>query len=232
MMGRTHALSGAVAYAALAPLLHATPTQVAVGAVCTAGAALLPDLDHPRASATRALGPVTMGAGWLVRTLSGGHRHGSHSLVGIGAFAAIGWLCSLGEFASMAALWVLASLAVRAFRRRDPIAERVLVAVVMAGGAWWLVSHYDLHAWFLPLSIGLGATAHLLGDAMTEQGIRPLWPVSRWHMRIATIDTGKGVEKYAVVPVLWLGLAVLLWRAAGPALITTLNPVHLIGATS
>lgn len=231
MEGKTHALSGAVTYAALAPLLHATPVQVAVGAVCTAGAALLPDLDHPKASATRALGPVTMGVGWVVRTLSGGHRHGSHSLVGIGVFAAAGWLCSLGDYASMAALWVLASLAVRAFRSRDPIAERVIVAVVTAAGAWWLVSHYDLHAWFLPLSAALGAAAHLLGDAMTEQGIRPLWPVSRWHMRIATIDTGKGVERFLVVPVLWLGLALLLWRAAGPGLIHTLNPITLTGGT-
>ena len=203
-----------------------------MGAVCTAGAALLPDLDHPEASATRALGPVTMAVGWVVRHLSGGHRHGSHSLAGIAVFAAVGWLCSMGDVATMAALWVLAALAARAFRRHDPIVERLVVAVATAAGAWWLVSSHGLHPWFLPLSIGLGAAAHLLGDAMTEQGIRPLWPVSRWHMRIATIDTGKGVEKYAVVPVLWAGLALLLWRAAGPALITTLNPIHLIGAAS
>lgn len=199
--------------------------------MCTAGAALLPDLDHPKASATHALGPVTMAVGWVVRLLSGGHRRGSHSLVGIGAFAALAWLASLGDVASMAALWVLASLAVRAFRSRDPVIERLIVAVGTAAGAWWLVSHYNLHPWFLPLATGLGAATHVLGDACTEQGIRPLWPVSRWRMRLATIDTGKGVERWVVVPVLWLGLAVLLWRAAGPCLIHALYPIALAGGS-
>lgn len=229
MMGRTHALSGAVAYAAVAPLAHATPVQVAVGAVCTAGAALLPDLDHPKASATHTLGPLTMAVGWVVRLVSGGHRRGTHSVLGAAGFAALGWLASLGDYASMAALWLLAALAVRALRGRDPIVERLVVAVASAGTAWWLVTHYNLHPWFLPLAIGLGATAHILGDAMTEQGVRPLWPVSRWRMRIATIDTGKGVERWLVVPVLWLGLAVLLWRAAGPGVLATINPTTLTG---
>jgi membrane-bound metal-dependent hydrolase YbcI (DUF457 family) len=119
MLGRDHALSGAVAFTAAAPLLHATGIiPVAAGAVLTAGAALLPDLDHPRSSAARTLGPVTRALAWVIARLSGGHRHGTHSLAGIAAFTAVvamtaGWSlrhslsCPADPFTGPAQRWVL-----------------------------------------------------------------------------------------------------------------------------
>ncbi|TDB73790.1 hydrolase, partial [Micromonospora sp. KC721] len=64
VMGRSHALSGAVTWlggCALAAGLGARPAvgTVVVGAAVTAGAALLPDLDHPGSVVARSLGPVT-----------------------------------------------------------------------------------------------------------------------------------------------------------------------------
>jgi hypothetical protein len=60
MMGRSHALSGAAAFVAAAPLLdwvtNIGPLELAAGAVVTAGASMLPDLDHPSSTIARTFG--------------------------------------------------------------------------------------------------------------------------------------------------------------------------------
>ncbi|TDC01692.1 hydrolase [Micromonospora fluostatini] len=72
MMGRSHALSGAVAWLAVcagwreatdAGLVDTAPggVVVAAGAAVAAGYALLPDIDHPDSTIARSLGPVTRG---------------------------------------------------------------------------------------------------------------------------------------------------------------------------
>ena len=66
MMGRTHALTGWCAGLALAPAVGAGSVHKAViFAATTAGFALLPDLDHPGASASRLLGWLTGALSWL-----------------------------------------------------------------------------------------------------------------------------------------------------------------------
>lgn len=117
MLGRDHALSGAVAFTAAAPLLHATGIiPMAAGAALTAGAALLPDLDHPSSTAARSLGFLTRTFAWTLARVSGGHRHGTHSLLGIAAFTAAvtvtaRWSlrhslsCAADPFASPASQW-------------------------------------------------------------------------------------------------------------------------------
>lgn len=59
MMGSTHALMGGVAGALIAPALSFGPFMTVASVVITAGAALVPDLDHTNSSATLAHGPVT-----------------------------------------------------------------------------------------------------------------------------------------------------------------------------
>src|SRR3984957_3885242 len=91
MLGRDHALSGAVVFAALAPSLHVTVAHLAAGVVLTAGAGVLPDIDHPDSTISRSFGFLTEWFAWLVDRVSGGHRHGTHSLVGIAVFTATAW---------------------------------------------------------------------------------------------------------------------------------------------
>jgi hypothetical protein len=64
MMGHSHAVSGTTVWLAGAAGLAAagwpeSPWHVVAGTVVCAGAALLPDLDHPSATIVLALGPVT-----------------------------------------------------------------------------------------------------------------------------------------------------------------------------
>jgi len=47
MLGHDHALSGALAFAVVAPLLPVSGIQLAVAVTLTAGAGVLPDLDEP-----------------------------------------------------------------------------------------------------------------------------------------------------------------------------------------
>src|SRR2546428_7670412 len=54
--------------------------------VASALRAVLPDIDHPDGSVAYSFGFVTKGFAWLIEHVSGGHRHGTHSLAGIAAF--------------------------------------------------------------------------------------------------------------------------------------------------
>src|SRR5262249_62228368 len=81
MLGHDHALSGALAFVAVAPLLPVSGTQLAVAAALTAGAGILPDLDEPGSTIARTFGFLTGSFAWIVHQLSGGHPKGTHSLL-------------------------------------------------------------------------------------------------------------------------------------------------------
>ena len=81
MMGRDHALSGAFVFAALATTLHVNDAHLAAGVALCAGAGVLPDIDHQDTSISSSFGFLTEGFSRLVAMLSGGHRHGTHSIV-------------------------------------------------------------------------------------------------------------------------------------------------------
>lgn len=51
-----------------------------VGSLVCAGAALLPDIDHPKARISNSFGPLTRGLAHFVETIAGGHRHMTHTL--------------------------------------------------------------------------------------------------------------------------------------------------------
>ena len=81
MMGKSHALSGAVGWlggcAALVAAGHPPrPLSVVAGAVVSAGFALLPDIDHPGSTVARTLGPLTRTLSRVVSGLSAGVRPG------------------------------------------------------------------------------------------------------------------------------------------------------------
>lgn len=82
MRGKTHALSGAVAWLAVAPLTTHSPGLAAVSFVPAIWGAYGPDMDHPRATWAHSV----PGGEWWARVAArtfGGHRMGTHSLVSI-----------------------------------------------------------------------------------------------------------------------------------------------------
>lgn len=224
VLGNTHALSGAVvALAAAVPLgavLHLEPSTVALSVVTAAGAALLPDLDHRHATAARAFGPITWILARIVEAISGGHRHATHSLLGVGVFsAAAAWAAHVRGWPLAVLLALCVGLADRALLprakpRRDgrltwgDIAG--LAHAAAAGVVGYQLAYSTLDMAVVPYAVAVGVLAHIAGDCLTERGVPWLWPHPRRY-RLASIDTGKAVETWVVVPALYAALAVIVY---------------------
>jgi membrane-bound metal-dependent hydrolase YbcI (DUF457 family) len=211
VLGKDHALSGAVAFAALAPLaVNVTGPELALGTVLTAGAALLPDLDEPGSTISRGAGFLTMGFAHVVRWAARGHRRGTHSLLGAAAFtglAFLGVITAPGRILLLAFLALMISCALRASRavrghRPD------IVGLAAAAGLYF--GHVNLA--FAPACVLLGVLSHILGDMATHGGCPLLWPVSDrdFHDTPLAFTTGKLFESAIVTPVLVISLAAAL----------------------
>lgn len=109
MMGGSHAISGAAVWLATATLVPGSlmireldPLGITVGALVCAGAALLPDADHPSATIANSI-PVfgKIGAN-AISGMVGGHRHGTHSLLAIPTIVLLAWLM---QFAVVTVDW-------------------------------------------------------------------------------------------------------------------------------
>lgn len=205
-MGGTHATSGAVLFLKVAPVLpwSMSPWEMAVGTCAAAGAALLPDLDHPNSSIAHALGPITGVLTHVVSTISGGHRQGTHSLLGVAVFGAITALFGLGH-PLLLGVWVafliaIASATVNLRLARSTTLHVIVCVTAIAGllsGAWINPPNPDL----IVAAVCVGVTAHILGDMLTEPGCPPLWPIP-FRIALALVRTDGPLERYVVHPVL------------------------------
>jgi membrane-bound metal-dependent hydrolase YbcI (DUF457 family) len=241
VLGNTHALSSAAVFLAAAfPVSHyvhhLTPLTAAVGTIVAAGAGLLPDLDHPQATPARAFGPISQAASRFIAAVSGGHRHATHSKWGLlvcGILAAGAYLTS---WTLMFVIWACMGLGVRALwkhprnrpnGRLDYGDVAGLVHAGIAGFIAYRLTHSGVDLSVIPFAVTLGYAVHLLGDSMTESGIPWDYPDMTPH-RIASIDTGKAVERWVVVPLLYAGIGTVIVTTHGtwiPALL------HTIGAS-
>lgn len=210
-MGRTHSATGALAGLLVGRLigLDTLPELLPFAAV-TAGYALVPDLDHPQATATRILGPVTEWLSRRVRALSawayrstmgprdrpgaGPHRCATHTTVGAVVLGALCAVTTLVGGPVMVAVWLGFGLALGA----DRLGRVVLVAYAVGVSAWLpgvLATHGSVvaaasaalsaSAGWLGVAVALGSLIHSIGDAMTRSGAPLLWPLlirgQRWY---------------------------------------------------
>jgi len=205
---------------------------LATGIALSAGAGLLPDIDHPDSSVALSFGFLTNGFSWLVEKLSGGHRHGTHALIGVAVFtlgalsaahyqvlaprAAFSWLAvPAGVY-----LALLYSAALRALKigghHGDLIGIGGAVVTIYTGSD--LLTLTPWHVPMLALATALGCGAHIAGDELTHGGCPLLYPVSghEFHLlpRPLQITTAKVAETYAIFPLLALALALAVWHAA------------------
>ena len=212
MMGPHHAACGAAAWVAIttqvhldlapltaavgwgpssidlgAPLLHSSPLGIVAGALVTAGAALLPDADHPSATIAHSLPPVSRLVCEGIGVVAGGHRNGTHSLLGVAAFTAVAWAAGrwTAVFPGVGTIHLgagIVSLLLVAFAakvlgifpegvRRIPW----LVAVPLAAFIAVFAPHEQ--NWF-PLAVALGSSVHIAGDMLTTGGCNLLWPIA------------------------------------------------------
>lgn len=212
MMGYSHATSGSTAFAATAaaaPLagIHPHLAAVAAGLLATAGAALLPDIDHPSASCAHTFGPVSKAVAVFVHRVSGGHRHATHSFAFVAASFAATWIGvhAAGQYFALPLLFVLYAFAIRALRLA-PGASVGIAALATVGAYGMLAGDYG----WLPVSVGIGTLAHLVGDCLTKEGCPLLWPRRTHYMLPVIRRTGNKIERWVFAPAFGIGTIALL----------------------
>jgi membrane-bound metal-dependent hydrolase YbcI (DUF457 family) len=243
--GPTHAMSGLAAWAAVTALAdtHAigqlSPKTWVVGATLSAGAALLPDIDHPSSTVAATFGAISKGfsagisgfSGFLYRLTrtkkdsdrEGTHRGFTHTVV----FAVLAGLITTAivQTSAGSALGVLmfffAGLAVRGLMhtwssRQDALLIAV-TSLLLTVACWAWAGDQPTDAAAFGLAVMIGCVAHFIGDAITEQGCPMLWPVplggKTWYPvappKKLRMRTGGAVELAIIGPGLTLAAAAL-----------------------
>ena len=227
MKGSTHALSGlAAGLAAGSLILHEPAAPLLLLTGLTAAYALSPDLDSCGSTEARSLGFVTEILAACIRKVSGGHRHGTHSLAGVAAFTGAAWLaCHYrdtipGRIALAVILTAGFAAAVDALTPKAAHAGNVLALGGAAAMCW---TGYGLA--LVPLAAALGAATHVVGDMGTVSGCPLLWPATMYEFHLTPrwmrFTTGKTAEHWVVTPLLLAALGFLLWRDTGAMTLAT-----------
>ena len=240
MMGAHHAACGAAAWVAVTTQLHlsfgvlptvvpflpdaitlglqlldVSPIGVVTGALVTAGAALLPDADHHNATIAHSLPPLSNAVCAGVGAISGGHRHGTHSILGVVAFIAMAWVAGLWTLeterfgtiypgAGLLAV-LLVSFAAKALKIIPDTMRKFPWAVGLAAGTFITAFAPEEQFWF-PAAVGLGVVVHIIGDMLTTGGCNLLHPYAIKPLKaISAIPLVNWMWKkngYLAVPVL------------------------------
>lgn len=190
--------------------------DLVMGTFLTAGAALLPDADHPNGTISHVLGPVSHLACKFISKISGGHRHGTHSLLFVLLVTYGTWAGEhfIGRNFTLGLSFFLLALAVRALNLAPtgdgPKAWGTVIVLAVCGT--FAIDHWisDKPAW-LPFCVGLGAFAHIIGDCLTDKGCRLLWPLNIRTRFPIIASTGNKMETLILVPIFVAGTLALLW---------------------
>lgn len=216
MLGFSHATSGALGWFLAAPAVAnllgnpLTAPELAVGAVACAGAALIPDLDHPQATIAWTFGPISKAAARLTALLAGGHRQGTHSLlfsIGFGAFCYLVGTSTKWLDSNTPAMILMFCLAAFAFRGMNIVPPRTsgtlkgIVVLLEAAALTYLMTFFMPSSWWwLGMAGAMGAIIHLIGDSLTPEGVPWFYP-ARWRLAIPIIShTGNIFERAIVGP--------------------------------
>jgi membrane-bound metal-dependent hydrolase YbcI (DUF457 family) len=242
VLGVSHATSGAALGLVVAGFLpRIAAVQPTAGSILTfagvcAGAALLPDLDHPASAATRRFSVASWLASHAIRPLSGlvydltkgsrdtgrgTHRGLTHTAVGAILLGLAVNLASArwGTPVLLGTLFVCLALAIKGLDAIVPGPPSLVIAAGLtfavhafvpggtAGTAGWLGT-----------AVTLGMLVHSVGDAVTESGAPLLWPLRirrrSWYPvgspRPLRFRTGGTVEAWLVAPALTVAVFVLV----------------------
>ena len=223
MMGYSHALSGAVAASAIyafAPTsLGASASAMAISSALIIGGALLPDADHPSASAARSFPPLSSLVVTGVSRVSGGHRGYTHTLLGVGIFT---------ELTCLACLWQVSIYGREVF----PLAILIVAFCVSLGlstlkvvpkctgyvlgvAAGYLAYVSAIPAITIASFLALGCLVHLAGDLITTEGLKLFRPFSDVTVCIPILGNAGSAREKALDVILLVLCALFIAQGAG-----------------
>lgn len=222
MMGKSHLLLGSAGWLTIGvPLTELAsnaqlgPAEVAAGLVVCAGAAMFPDLDHPQATVSRSLGPVTQSFSKFFSRVMGGHRNGSHSIL----FAAgIFFLLSLvfgretdGVLTVVAfgICLLSSSLVLRVLTRADGLISAILSAII-AATLLSVTAGAPTDNWII-YAVAIGILLHDLGDAMTVEGVPLFYPMSRKRYKFPIVGRTDSMREKIVAAASGILATILLF---------------------
>ncbi|MDA8315920.1 MAG: metal-dependent hydrolase [Actinomycetota bacterium] len=219
MLGRDHALTGAVSFLALAPILHGAlrefptaPVPLGIGGVVSAAFALLPDLDEPGSTVSRKLGPLSRAVAKVTNTVAGGHRQATHSILfAVGVF----FLARLAAPRPLAEAIIVGCSFLLVFRMLLPKALRYAglvtpLMLALTGAASWWAFHAGVAPWLAWAAAG-GVLWHLVGDSLTVEGVPWCWvpfvrPLQRLRLALPFVGHTGSARETAIGSLLCLGV--------------------------
>ncbi len=227
MMGRTHSSAGMVLSLAAAPLLVSTGIVEANGysymalAIAGAGAAMVPDFDHRHATIAHCLGPVSKAVAIFIEKVSGGHRNGTHSILGWAVFVAISvGFCAVGGLPLGMFLAFLLAVGMAGLQVKFSKKSIVLHTLICIAIGYWLIRSSMIDAfpvWLIPWACAIGYFAHigpLGGDMLTKEGCPLLWPFNKTRFKVANVTTDHFTERVILGPLLGIiAIVQVLWLA-------------------
>ena len=214
MMGVGHAALGSATWVTGAMIvmpqfgMEPTAAQLALGCLPVAGAALIPDIDHPNGTIANSGGFITRGIANITNEVSGGHREGTHRLwfwaavtvacfatVAINQWVGLGWFFVLTAFGAQALskTWLHQKMNKRWRSKTGVFAKAYAWAFALVATliAWWVYPEESMW-WWLPFAISVGHLSHLGGDALTTAGLE--WTQGKKLRAPVLGDAGSGRE--------------------------------------
>jgi len=192
MLGREHALAGALGGVVVVGALSrggdivASTAEIAIAAVVGGGFGLLPDLDEPGSTVSRKFGMVSRGLSKVTKTVAGGHRMLTHSLLMVlVVFGLVDWASK-----DKLAVAIIGGLSVWvALQMTIPfgLGRRIHWPVLLAGSAALAYVMYMDHmtGLWLAIAAAVGYGTHLVCDSLTVEGVPWLYPYrGKFHMAL------------------------------------------------
>jgi membrane-bound metal-dependent hydrolase YbcI (DUF457 family) len=170
------------------------------------------------------------------------HRSLSHSLVAVlvvgGVLGAIGWLLGDRLFDLLYAVFSIGgNLWGRLLDHLPDLSASLLAGIVpnippseivdtikqRAGGT---VDRRGFATFGFAVGAG-GILAHLLGDIITKQGIKPLLPLSRWQLSLSSLRADSPTANFSLFFIGVLAVVVVLGATVPSLLLGAVTPAHL-----
>jgi membrane-bound metal-dependent hydrolase YbcI (DUF457 family) len=198
MLAKTHMLVGATSFIAATQIVDTptTPVQLALGMFVAAGAAILPDLDTPGATAARSLGPITQIFSLMIKGLAGGHRRGTHSILGFALFALLIFsVCRIaGDNTLVRVLLCCIPIGIMS-RTITSHVKGWMSVVVMIGASYLVYQETNTSYTWIIVALLVGYASHIVADSMTKDRIMLFYPFSKKKLGLGVFTTGSNAEK-------------------------------------